>query len=398
MEFNSSYNQTNFMGYYPPSPISNGSWEYHQEMINDQANYMRYCPEPQNDLCHYPQGSWTYQQEYEQSSEVNYFSGPQSDSYCYDIDINCGWEGNFNILSSVHQGTSSFDCAVNAYMENCFPMPQDDSYCDEFNNSSSCAWENQNQKVFDNSYSTYQELSSLEQTFNSFMESCQTSPPSFSSENSSSLNYPLTQNLFQNSQSSQTSMNQNLSRLETMLERYEREAQRSWKEQENSLTNMEMLLAQLLSAKKKEEGQDEEASVSSEISMEKEVVEVFEPVASYSQKLIEVIEEHETSLLKDLMEDHVKEEEEANQGSSHSIEAENYRKEELTEPSIQKALDKDKTPIITQQPSLESKEVKATSKSTNSIPNPARKFLFLSFISSTLICMIVFIFSVYMCV
>ncbi|QHO01706.1 uncharacterized protein DS421_13g417470 [Arachis hypogaea] len=150
-------------------------------------------------------------------------------------------------------------------------------------------------------------------------------------------------------------MNQSLSRLETMLERCEREAQRSWKEQENSLTNMKVLLAQLLSAKKKEEGQDEEASMSSEILMEKEVVEVFEPVASYSQKLIEVIEEHETSLPKDLMKDHVKEEEEANQGSSQSIE-ENYRKEELTEPSIQKALDEDKTPIITQQPSLEPKK------------------------------------------
>ncbi|QHO07231.1 uncharacterized protein DS421_14g461830 [Arachis hypogaea] len=221
--------QENHMGYQPPPQndsyhYSNGGWEYHQEMINDQENHMRYYPEPQNDLCHYPHGSWAYQQEYEQSSEMNYVPKPQSDSHCYDTDINCGWEGNFIVSSSVHQGTSSFNCAVNAYMENCSPMPQDDSYCDEFNNSSSCAWENQNQKAFDNSYSTYQELSSLEKTFNSFMESYQTSPPSFSSENSSSLNYPLTRNFFQNSQSTQTSMNQSLSRLETMLERFEREA------------------------------------------------------------------------------------------------------------------------------------------------------------------------------
>ena len=48
-------------------------------------------------------------------------------------------------------------------------------------------------------------------------------------------------------------------------------------------------------------------------------------------------------------------------------------KEELIEPPIQKAQDEDKTPIITQQPSLESKEVKATSKNTNSVPNPASK-------------------------
>ncbi|QHO07420.1 uncharacterized protein DS421_14g463540 [Arachis hypogaea] len=408
MEFNSSYDQTNFMGYYPPSPISNGGWEYHQEntnfehsnpwrfasetqdeqenhmgyfpppqndashysnggweyyqeMINDQVNHMRYCLEPQNNLCHYPHGSWAYQQEYEQSSEMNYFPEPQSDSYCYDTDINCGWEGNFNISSSVHQGTSSFDCAVNAYMKNCSPMPQDDSYCDEFNNSSSCAWENQNQKAFDNLHSTYQKLSSLKQTFNLFMESCQTSPPSFSSENSSSLNYPLTQNLFQNSQSTQTSMNQSLSRLETMLERYEREAQRSWNDQENSLKNMEVPLSQMLSAREEVEKQEQKVPVSSEIAMKDEE---HAPMISYSQKLIEVIEEHETSLPKNLMEDHVKKGEEANQGSLHSIKVENYKKEELTEPSIQKALDEENTPTITQPPRLGFKKVKAINKST----------------------------------
>ncbi|KAL4365441.1 hypothetical protein AHAS_Ahas07G0106400 [Arachis hypogaea] len=184
------------MGYFPPpqddaSYYSNDGWEYHQEMINDQANHMRYCPEPQNDLCHYPHGSWAYQQEYEQSSEMNYFPEPQSDSYCYDTYIDCGWEGNFNVSSSVHQGTLSFDCAVNAYMQNCPLREQDDPYYDGFHNSSSCGWENQNQKAFDNSYSTYQEPSSLEQTFNLFMQNCLTLPPS-SSENSSSLNYPST--------------------------------------------------------------------------------------------------------------------------------------------------------------------------------------------------------------
>ncbi|QHO50032.1 uncharacterized protein DS421_1g19130 [Arachis hypogaea] len=200
MEFNSSYDQTNFMGYYPPSPISNGGWEYHQENTNsehsnpwrfasetqdEQENHMGYFPPPQNDSSHYSNGGWEYQQEMinDQANHMRYCPEPQNDLCHYP-------HGNFNVSSSVHQGTSSFDYAVNAYMENCSPMPQDDSYCNEFNNSSSCAWENQNQKAFDNSYSTYQELSSLEQTFNSFMERCQTSPPSFLSENSSSLNYP----------------------------------------------------------------------------------------------------------------------------------------------------------------------------------------------------------------
>ncbi|KAL4287750.1 hypothetical protein AHAS_Ahas19G0217400 [Arachis hypogaea] len=110
--------------------------------------------------------------------------------------------------------------------------------------------------------------------------------------------------------------------------------------------------------------QDEEASVSSEISMEKEVVEVFEPVASYSQKIIEVIEEYETLLPKDLMEDHVKEEEEANQEKSHSTEAEKCKEEKLMEPPMQKALDEEITPTITQPPRLGLKEVKAINKST----------------------------------
>ncbi|KAL4371373.1 hypothetical protein AHAS_Ahas06G0159300 [Arachis hypogaea] len=109
------------------------------------------------------------------------------------------------------------------------------------------------------------------------------------------------------------------------------------------------------------EKQDEEAFVSSEISTEKEVV---EPVASYSQQLIEVIEEHETSLPKDLMEDHVKEEEEANQEKSHSTEAEKCKEEKLMEPLIQKALDEKITPTITQPLRLGLKEVKAINKST----------------------------------
>ncbi|KAL4337271.1 hypothetical protein AHAS_Ahas12G0093500 [Arachis hypogaea] len=317
MEFNSSYDQTNFMGYYPPSPISNGGWEYHQENTNpehsnpwrfasetqdEQENHMGYFPPPQNDASHYSNGGWEYHQEMinDQANHMRYCPEPQND-LCH------------------------------------YPH------------------------AFDNSYSTYQELSSLEQTFNSFMESCRTSPPSFSSENSSSLNYPLTQNLFQNSQSTQTSMNQSLSRHETMLERYEREAQKSWNDQENSLKNMEVLLSQMLSAREEVEKQEQKVPVSSEIAMKDEK---HKPRISYSQKLIKVIEEHETSLPKDLMEDHVKEEEEANQGSSHSIEEENYRKEELTEPSIQKALDEENTPTITQPPRLGFKKVKEINKST----------------------------------
>nr|XP_025628345.1 putative uncharacterized protein DDB_G0287113 [Arachis hypogaea] len=186
---------------------------------------------------------------------MNFLPEPQSDSYCYDTNTNYGWEWNFNAVYSNHSKTLSLDYAVDTYMDDFSPEPQND----QFYNDSHCGWEDQNQKAFDSSYSTYQEPSSLEQTINSFMESCQTSPPSFSSENSSSLNYPLTQNLFQNSQSTQTFMNQSLSKFETMLERYEEEAQISWNEQENSLKNMEVLVNQMLSAREEVEEQNEEA-------------------------------------------------------------------------------------------------------------------------------------------
>ncbi|KAL4315230.1 hypothetical protein AHAS_Ahas15G0164300 [Arachis hypogaea] len=101
MEFNSSYDQTNFMGYYPPSPISNGGWEYHQENTNskhsnpwrfasetqdEQENHMGYFPPPQNDASHYSDGGREYHQgmkehppsrpsfSFERSSSLDYAS------------------------------------------------------------------------------------------------------------------------------------------------------------------------------------------------------------------------------------------------------------------------------------------------------------------------------------
>jgi len=105
-----------------------------------------------------------------------------------------------------------------------------------------------------------------------------------------------------------------------VIERYEEEMKKSWEEQQTS--SMKVLLTQMLSAK-------------------------------------EEVEEQES--------------EEVSQENSHSSEEEKYMKEELIEPAIQKAQDEDKTPIITQQPSLESKKVKATNKSTDPTPDPASK-------------------------
>ncbi|QHO38445.1 uncharacterized protein DS421_4g120440 [Arachis hypogaea] len=65
--------------------------------------------------------------------------------------------------------------------------------------------------------------------------------------------------------------------------------------------------------------------------------------------------------------------EEDNQEKSHSIEAKKCVEEGFIEQLIQKAFDEDKTPTITQPPSLDIQEVKATNKSTNPIPDPVSK-------------------------
>ncbi|KAL4315958.1 hypothetical protein AHAS_Ahas15G0237100 [Arachis hypogaea] len=121
----------------------------------------------------------------------------------------------------------------------------------------------------------------------------------------------------EDSQLSQTSLTQKLSTIESVIEKYEEEMKKYWEDQETS--SMKKLLSQMLGAKKGVEEQESE-----------EVI----PNSSEAEKCIE---------------------------------------EKLMEPPLQTTLNEDKTPIITQQPNLESKEVKATSKSTNSVPNPASK-------------------------
>ncbi|KAL4371378.1 hypothetical protein AHAS_Ahas06G0159800 [Arachis hypogaea] len=315
MEFNSSYDQTNFMGYYPPSPISNGGWEYHQGITDSEhSNPWRFASQTQD----------------EQENHMVYFLPPQNDA---SHDSNGGWEGNSNAPYDIHPKISSLDHAS-------------------------------------------------------------------------------TESLYQNSPPTQTSMNQSLSKLETMIEKYESEAQISWNEQENSFKNMEIMLAQLVSATRKEEKQEEETNKSSEsLVKKKEVVEIFEPetalemtrvhdnsqlsqtsldqnastlesmIERYEEEMKKAWEDQQTSSMKELLKQmlSVKEEveeqasEEDNQERPNSRETERHMKDKLMEPPIQKALDEDQTPKITQQPCLNNKEVKATNKSTNSVPKSASK-------------------------
>ncbi|KAL4276235.1 hypothetical protein AHAS_Ahas20G0186900 [Arachis hypogaea] len=304
MEFNSSYDQTNFMGYYPPSPIFNGGWEYHQENTKfEHSNPWRFVSETQD----------------EQENQMGYLPPPQNDASCY----------------------------------------------------SNGGWEEQNQKTFENPYSTYQEPSSLERAFNSLMQNCPTSPSSFSSENSSSLDYASTQKPSQDSQPTQTSTSQRFSMFESRFNRLVEKQQQFWRELEiisqetdEQLEDTEKYLElrskenedQLMDVKDKVEEQDEEATASSELSMKNEAVE--------NKTALEVIEEHETSLPKELMGNHKEDMEEDTQENSHSSEVEKCTEEELRKPPIQEALDEKKTPTITQPPRLGFKEVKAINKST----------------------------------
>ncbi|KAL4337400.1 hypothetical protein AHAS_Ahas12G0106400 [Arachis hypogaea] len=170
------------MGYYPPSSISNGGWEYHQENTNSKhSNPWRFASETQD----------------EQENHMGYFPPPQNDA---SHDSNGGWEGNSTAPYDIHPKILSLDHA--------------------------------------------------------------------------SIESP-----FQNSPPTQTSMNHSrLSKLESMVKRYEEKTTKVWKEQENSLKNMEVQLGQLLNARKEEmEKQEHKVPVSSEIAKKEEVVKVLEP-------------------------------------------------------------------------------------------------------------------------
>ncbi|KAL4287448.1 hypothetical protein AHAS_Ahas19G0187200 [Arachis hypogaea] len=346
MEFNSSCDQTNFLGYHPPSQISNGGWEYHQEFTNskhsnpwrlalepqiDQAEHMRYCSESQNNLYHYSHGVWTYQEKCEQSVKMGHLLETQydpdfddSNNYSY-----CDWESqNQRNLSNL--------------------------YCDEFNNSSNFDSEDLLQKsrgFFERQEQAWKREEIICQRTNEHLENIRKHLEPSNSKNQSvgeevekqeqkvlmsseiamkdeeheprilHSQKPLeVTKEHEDSQLSQTTLTQKLSTIESVIEKYEEEMKKCWEDQQTS--SMKKLLSQMLSAREEVEEQESE----------------------------EVI-----------------------QKNLHSSEAEKYMKEEFIVPPIQKALDEYKTPIIIQQPSLESKEVKATSKNTNSVPNPASK-------------------------
>ncbi|KAL4270899.1 hypothetical protein AHAS_Ahas04G0123700 [Arachis hypogaea] len=81
------------MGYHPPSPISNGVWEYHQENTNSKhSNPWRFASQTQD----------------EQENHMGYFPPPQNEA---SHNSNGGWERNSNAPYDIHLKLSSLDHA-----------------------------------------------------------------------------------------------------------------------------------------------------------------------------------------------------------------------------------------------------------------------------------------------
>ncbi|KAL4276441.1 hypothetical protein AHAS_Ahas20G0207500 [Arachis hypogaea] len=126
---------------------------------------MRYCPPPQNDSSHYPNGGWEYHQGMRQNDQSNFmgnFPPPQSNPRYY---THGGWEYQEHEMGY-------------------FPGPQNGPYFYECNHYSCCGWKDQNQRDFTHSYPIHQEPSHLNYP---------TSPSSFSYQNSSPLEFASTQ-------------------------------------------------------------------------------------------------------------------------------------------------------------------------------------------------------------
>ncbi|KAL4374188.1 hypothetical protein AHAS_Ahas05G0156800 [Arachis hypogaea] len=313
--------------------------------------------------------------EYEQSSEMNYFPEPQSDSYYYGTYTKDGWEGKCNDSHSNYLRTLSLDRAARAYLEEC--------------------------SSFD--YASTQ--NSLQDPYNSSHQ-----PQNYSQPLSFELvaEDPLqkSRELLERQEQIMEEQKQRWTEQEFLLKKIEGHVEQrkihsgspSVKDEEQSVREEEEEEVPISIEISMEEEQDEEATVSSELSMKNEVVEnetalemkrehehsqssqtsLESVIEKYEEEMKKSWEEQQTSSIKGLLSQMLGareevEEQESEEVIPNSSEAEKYIEEKLMEPPIQKALDEYKTPIITQQTSLEFKEVKATNKSTNSVPNPASK-------------------------
>ena len=297
------------MGYHPPSPISNGGWEYHQENTNSKhSNPWRFASETQD----------------EQENHMGCFLPPQNDA---SHDSNGGWEGNSSAPYDIHPKISSLDhTSTESPFQNSPPIQTSmnhsrfsklESMFKRYEEKTTKVWKEQENSLKNMKVQLGQLVSAMKKKEKQDEEATESSGflvkkkevvETFEPELAYSQRPLEMTREHEDSQLSQTSLDQNASTLESMIERYEEEMKKAWEDQQTS--SIKELLKQMLSVKEEVEEQESE----------------------------EVI--------------------------PNSSEAKKYMKEEFTEPPLQATLDEDKTPTITQPPRLGFKEVKAINKST----------------------------------
>ncbi|KAL4287659.1 hypothetical protein AHAS_Ahas19G0208300 [Arachis hypogaea] len=242
MEFNSSYDQTNFMGYYPPSPISNGGWEYHQENINSKhSNPWRFASETQD----------------EQENHMGYFPLPQNDA---SHDSNGGWEGNSNAPYDIHPKISSFDHAsTESPFQNSPPTQTSmnhsrfsklESMLKRYTEKTMKVWKEQENSLKNMEVQLAQLVSATKKEekqeeeaieLSGFLVKKKEAVETFEPELAYSQKPLEMTKEHENSQLSQTSLKQNDSTIESMIERYEEEMKKCWEDQQTS--SMKKLLS-----------------------------------------------------------------------------------------------------------------------------------------------------------
>ncbi|KAL4356838.1 hypothetical protein AHAS_Ahas09G0126700 [Arachis hypogaea] len=238
------------MGYHPPSPISNGVWEYHQENTHsehsnswrfasetqdEQENHMGYFPPPQNDSSHYSNGGWEYHQGMKEHP-------PSRPSFSFESSSSLDYASTQSFLQNPYKSSHQ--------SHNSFHTPQ------------------HNFTTIHPRHQNYSQPSSFEPADEDYLQAIE-------------IHRKLVERYTQPQSWKETI----LKKMNEILEQTRGNLEPSNNEDEDQFVGEEV------------EKQDEEASVSSENSMENEEKEAIEPEAAYPQKPLEVTNEHENSQL-----------------------------------------------------------------------------------------------------
>ncbi|KAL4394135.1 hypothetical protein AHAS_Ahas02G0121700 [Arachis hypogaea] len=253
MEFTSSFNQSNFIGYCPPSQYdsshySNDSWEYHQEDTDSgHSNSWSYASEPQD----------------EKESHMGYFPPPQNDA---SHDSNGGWEGNSSAPCDIHPKTSSLDqTSTESPFQNSPPTQTSmnhsrfsklESMFKKYEEETKKLWKRK-ENFFTNmkvhvaqvvSATKKEEKQEEEATASSEIAKKEEVVETFEPKTALEMTREP-----EHSQPPQTPLDQ---RCSTLIEKYEEEMKKAWENQQTS--SMKELLKQMLSVKEEVEERESE--------------------------------------------------------------------------------------------------------------------------------------------